>query len=94
MDIARFITMAGLVAGCALMIPVALGAIAELVATMGSQEVRSGARAEPIRVTDPLTFPIRSTGNNGTGNKSVRSPGLRVASLEAARTARSSRDAA
>ena len=94
MDIARFITMAGLVAGCALMIPVALGAIAELLATLGSQEVRAGARTEPIRVTEPLTFPIRSTGNRSTGNKPEGSPGLRVASLEAARTARSSRDAA
>ena len=89
MDIARFITMAGLIAGCALMIPVALGAIAELVATLGSQEVRSGARSEPIRVTDPLTFPIRST-----GNKSVHSPGLRLVGAEDVRGAHSSSDAA
>ena len=89
MDIARFITMAGLVAGCALMIPVALGAIAELVATVGSRGVRAGARDEPIRVTDPLTFPIRSS-----GNKTVHSPGLRLAASEGVRAARASRDAA
>ena len=89
MDIARFITMAGLVAGCALMIPVALGAIAELLATLGSREIRAGARREPIRVTEPLTFPIRSTANT-----SMHSPGLRLAAADGAREARASRDAA
>lgn len=88
MDIARFITVAGLVAGCALMIPIAMGAIAELLATFGSSEIRARANQEPLRVPEPVRYPIRST-----GTPTSRSAGSRVRSLDDARQARS-RDAA
>ena len=91
MGIARFITMAGLIAGCALMIPIGLGAIAELLASIGSRQIRDGAEGEALRTPEPLSYPIRSSGS------APRSAGLRVASLQDARasgSASSARDAA
>ena len=93
MGIARFITMAGLIAGCALMIPIALGALAEVLASLGSQRIRDNADHEAARVPEPLSYPIRSSG-------SFRSPGLRIAAVPQARASgsagspRSARDAA
>lgn len=92
MDIARFVTVVGLAAGCALMIPIALGAIAELLATFGSQDIRARATREPLKAPEPLSFPIRSSGSTAR-----RSTGSQLASLDAARharAARSTRDAA
>ena len=69
MGIARFVTMAGLIAGCALMIPIALGAIAEALASLGVRGMRKGAPGDARRIrVGPLpearlsasTGPLRS----------------------------------
>lgn len=86
MDIARFITVAGLAALCALMIPIAIGAIVELMATLGAREMRARASQEPSRFSEPVRYPIRSS-----GIPSRRPAGPRVASLGDARDARGAR---
>ena len=68
MGIARFITTAGLIAGCALMVPIALGAIAEVLASLGAREMRNGAQdARRLRIASlpearlsASTGPLRS----------------------------------